>query len=200
MSELETISNVNQVLVAHQVTTSRALVVAMPVTSRLAFAFPPTKAAPALNSKRARPDRVTPSCRLASPSRRRILSAGAALALLAATPSLADDADLRPKLKVSGGSASTSGGASGAKTVVKTVTRGVNLEGADFSGGSFEGVSFQQSILRQADFSGAQLRDASFFDADLSGAKFRGADLRGVNVCIASLAYGTNMFRAEDRH
>ncbi len=91
-----------------------------------------------------------------------------------------DTEDLRPQLKVTGGSASTS--ATKEKTVVKTVTRGVNLEGADFSGQSFEGVSFQQSILRQADFTGCKLRDASFFDADLSGAKFNGADLRGVNV------------------
>lgn len=95
--------------------------------------------------------------------------------------------DVRPQLKVSGGSASTSAGAKGARTVVKTVTRGVNLEGADFSGQDFEGVSFQQSILRQADFSGSSLLNASFFDADLSGANFRGADLRGCNFELANL-------------
>lgn len=94
---------------------------------------------------------------------------------------------MRPQLKVSGGSASTSSGSSGARTVVKTVTRGVTLEGADFSNQDFEGVSFQQSILRQADFSNSNLKNASFFDADVSGAKFVNADLQGANVSSRSL-------------
>lgn len=125
--------------------------------------------------------RTTPTCSANGLTRRAALAAAAAIAFLSATPALAEDVDLRPKLKVSGGSASTSGGAGG-RSVIKTVTRGVNLEGADFSNQTFEGVSFQQSMLRQADFSGSRLRDASFFDADLSGASFRDADLRGVNV------------------
>lgn len=86
---------------------------------------------------------------------------------------------------MSGGSASTSAGVAGTRTVVKTVTRGVVLEGADFSNRDFEGVSFQQSILRQADFSNCNLRNSSFFDADVSGAKFVNADLSGANVSFS---------------
>lgn len=143
-------------------------------------------AAPFLRQPSVKHKQETPTCSATGPTRRSALAAAAAVALLAAIPALADDVDLRPKLKVSGGSASTSAGAQ-TRTVIKTVTRGVNLEGADFSDQAFEGVSFQQSILRQADFSGAHLRDASFFDADLSGANFRGADLRGVNFELANL-------------
>lgn len=116
---------------------------------------------------------------MSAPTLRAALAAAAAAALLAVSPVLAADTDVRPQLKVFGGSASTS---SGKRAVVKTLTRGVNLEGANFSEQDFEGVSFQQSILRQADFTRASLMNASFFDADLSGAKFRDADLRGVNV------------------
>lgn len=113
-----------------------------------------------------------------------MLTTVTAIAIVATTTtnSLALDTDVRPLLKVPGGSASTSAGISGQRTVVKTVTRGVNLEGADFSDQDFEGISFQQSILRQADFSNCNLRNASFFDADVSGAKFTNADLRGANV------------------
>lgn len=135
------------------------------------------------------PTRCKASATPPQPARRRLLHLGAlsaAAALLPALPAIADpDEDIRTQLKVSGGSASTS--ATKAKSVIKTVTRGVVLEGADFSGQSYEGISFQQSILRQADFSGASLRDASFFDADLTGANFRGADLRGVNFELANL-------------
>lgn len=123
----------------------------------------------------------TPTCSACGPTWREALATAAAIALLSTAPALAQDVDVRPSLKIPGGSASTSAGTETRK-VIKTVTRGVNLEGADFSNQVFEGVSFQQSILRQADFSGSNLRDASFFDADLSGAKFHGADLRGVNV------------------
>ncbi len=118
-------------------------------------------------------------------TRRTTLQLIAASMLLPSIRARCDELDVRPSLKVSGGSASTS--ATGRKSVVKTVTRGVNLEGADFSGGAFEGVSFQQSILRQANFDGCQLRDASFFDADLSGASFKGADLRGANFELANI-------------
>lgn len=91
--------------------------------------------------------------------------------------------DVRPQLKVSGGSASTTGGEkSTRRSVTKTVTRGITLENADFSNGDFEGVSFQQSILRQANFSNSNLRNASFFDADLTGANFANTDLSNTNV------------------
>lgn len=118
---------------------------------------------------------------------RSALTTAAAVTLVSATNffAIAEDLDIRPELKVSGGSASTSAGVAGTRTVVKTVTRGVVLEGADFSNRDFEGVSFQQSILRQADFSNCNLRNSSFFDADVSGAKFVNADLSGANVSFS---------------
>lgn len=84
--------------------------------------------------------------------------------------------------KVPGGSASTR--QSGAK---KTLTRGVELIGADFSEGEYEGVSFQQSNLRKANFEGAKLVNASFFDSDLAGVNFKGANLSGANLELANM-------------
>lgn len=149
-----------------------AFVGALPLTQR-------KKADPVLKCCR-----VKVTCAAQPPTWRQALSTTLAVALVAGatTFALAENLDIRPQLKVSGGSASTSAGVSGARTVVKTVTRGVNLEGADFSAQNFEGVSFQQSILRQANFTNCNLRNASFFDADVSGAKFTNADLSGANV------------------
>ncbi|KAI0564489.1 hypothetical protein FGB62_25g612 [Gracilaria domingensis] len=149
-------------------------------------AFVPFQSFPPANKRRqheACARRVT-TCSTKSPAWRQALTTAAAVALISTTAahSLAADTDVRPQLKVPGGSASTSAGVAGARSVIKTVTRGVNLEGADFSNQDFEGVSFQQSILRQANFSNCNLRNASFFDADVSGANFSNADLRGVNV------------------
>lgn len=101
-------------------------------------------------------------------------------------PARAEMEDSRIGGKVAGGSASTNGKGS-MRSVIKNLTRGVNLEGADFSKGEYEGVSFQQSILRQANFSGSMLSSASFFDADLSG-----ADLSGANLSLANFEL-TNM-------
>lgn len=100
-----------------------------------------------------------------------------------------ESADVRPQLKISGGSASTMGGVGGQKTVTKTVTRGITLESADFSNSDFEGVSFQQSILRNANFANTILRNASFFDADLTGVNFTNADMAGVNVSFTSFFF-----------
>jgi hypothetical protein len=117
------------------------------------------------------------------------VAAAAALALGFPGLSAYADAplDVRPQLKVSGGAASTTSGPNALKSVIKTVTRGVNLEGADFSNQDMEGVSFQQSILRQADFSGSKLRATSFFDADLSGANLSDADMSLSNFELANL-------------
>ncbi|KAK4534058.1 hypothetical protein CDCA_CDCA01G0083 [Cyanidium caldarium] len=94
-------------------------------------------------------------------------------------PALAETAS---DFKVPGGGASTlSTGTS------KIITRGVNLEGANFAGKDLHGVSFQQSIVREGDFSDANLQDASFFDADCAGTNFRGADLSRVNLELANL-------------
>lgn len=128
----------------------------------------------------------TITCKAERPVWQKSLATAAAIALVAASnfSVFAADVDIRPRLKVSGGSASTSAGRGGTRTVVKTVTRGVTLERADFSDQDFEGVSFQQSILRQADFTNCNLRNASFFDADLTGAIFVNADLSGANVSL----------------
>ncbi|KAF6004150.1 hypothetical protein F1559_002647 [Cyanidiococcus yangmingshanensis] len=92
-------------------------------------------------------------------------------------PALAEE-----PFKVRGGGASTL--ASGTS---KIVTRGVNLEGANFANQDLHGVSFQQSIVRGCDFSGSNLQDASFFDADCSNANFRNANLSRANLELASL-------------
>ncbi|GJD12085.1 Thylakoid lumenal 15 kDa protein 1, chloroplastic [Galdieria sulphuraria] len=86
--------------------------------------------------------------------------------------------------KVGGGAAS-----SGKKTtgVSRTVTRGVNLSGADFSEQDLSGVSFQQSLLRETDFHGAKLVSASFFGAELSYANLEDADLTEANLELANL-------------
>lgn len=145
---------------------------------------------------------VRPVCSTSPSSWQRAASAAAAAALAAAlltTPTLAADVDVRPQLKISGGSASTSGGSSGARSVIKTVTRGVTLENADFSNSDFDGVSFQQSILRQANFSNSILHNASFFDADLTGANFTNADMTGANVrsltSVSAEPYFVPLFR-----
>ena len=84
--------------------------------------------------------------------------------------------------KVPGGGASTL-----ATGTSKIVTRGVNLEGANFAKQDLHGVSFQQSIVRDVDFSGSNLQDASFFDADCSGANFQNANLSRANLELANL-------------
>jgi hypothetical protein len=84
--------------------------------------------------------------------------------------------------KVRGGGASTL-----ATGTSKIVTRGVNLEGANFANQDLHGVSFQQSIVRDGDFSGSNLQDASFFDADCSNANFRMANLSRANLELANL-------------
>lgn len=48
--------------------------------------------------------------------------------------------------------------------ISKTITRGVNLDGSDFSNQRLRGVAFQQSIVRDTNFKGSDLYSASFFE------------------------------------
>merc|ERR1712232_1225077 len=65
------------------------------------------------------------------------------------------------------------------------ITRGVNLDGADFSNQNMKGVAFQQSIVRDASFKNSNLVGASFFDATVDGTDFENADMSLVNVEMA---------------
>ena len=56
-----------------------------------------------------------------------------------------------------------------------SITRGVNLDGADFANQNLRGVAFQQSIVRDADFRNSNLTGASFFDATIDGSNFENA-------------------------
>ncbi|CAM9105640.1 unnamed protein product [Laminaria digitata] len=92
--------------------------------------------------------------------------------------------------KLSVGAAST-----GDKGARKTVTRGVNIENADYHGKDLSGVSFQQSLVRGTNFKDAKLMAAGFFDADLSNCSFESANLNQANLELANLS-GANMKNA----
>eukprot|EP00411_Alexandrium_monilatum_P058403 CAMPEP_0175513356 /NCGR_PEP_ID=MMETSP0096-20121207/12871_1 /TAXON_ID=311494 /ORGANISM="Alexandrium monilatum, Strain CCMP3105" /LENGTH=264 /DNA_ID=CAMNT_0016815579 /DNA_START=30 /DNA_END=824 /DNA_ORIENTATION=+ len=94
-------------------------------------------------------------------------------------PARAQQALISSKIKAGG--ASTSGG-QGTK---KIITRGINLEKANYSKQDLSGVSFQQSIVREANFKDAKLVGTSFFDADLAGTDFTGAEMTQANLELA---------------
>ena len=71
-----------------------------------------------------------------------------------ADPSIGGDlgANDKSNTKIRKGGASTL-----QQGISKSITRGVNLDGTDFSKQNLKGVAFQQSIVRNADFSGSNL-------------------------------------------
>lgn len=93
--------------------------------------------------------------------------------LLSISPVLADTgASSAANAKLTTGGAST---LQSGRTI--SITRGVNLDGSDFSNQNLKGVAFQQSVVRDADFSKSNLVGASFFDATLDGSNFEDSDM-----------------------
>lgn len=93
-------------------------------------------------------------------------------------PANAEGALVSSKIMMGGASSGTKD-ALGSK---KTITRGMNLEKADYSNQKLMGVSFQQSLIRSGSFKNTDLTGASFFDADLQGADMTGATLTQANL------------------
>jgi uncharacterized protein YjbI with pentapeptide repeats len=71
--------------------------------------------------------------------------------------------------------------------VIKAVSSGANLRGADLRGADLRGADLYGADLRGADLYGADLRGADLYGADLRGADLYGADLRGANLRGANL-------------
>jgi uncharacterized protein YjbI with pentapeptide repeats len=74
--------------------------------------------------------------------------------------------------------------------------RGADLYGADLRGANLYGADLRGANLRGADLYGADLRGANLYGADLRGANLYGADLRGANLRGADL-YGADLYGAD---
>ena len=98
------------------------------------------------------------------------LAAAFAASLTLVSPALAIEGATGSNAKLMTGGAST---LQSGRTI--SITRGVNLDGSDFSNQNLKGVAFQQSIVRDTDFSNSNLQGASFFDATLDGSNFENA-------------------------
>jgi uncharacterized protein YjbI with pentapeptide repeats len=86
--------------------------------------------------------------------------------------------------KIRNGGASTINNQRGAR---KTITRGVQLDKANFAKEDLSGVSFQQSQVRGGNFEGSKLVGTSFFDATLDDSTMEGANMNQANLEMASL-------------
>lgn len=104
----------------------------------------------------------------------------AVLVVATYAPARAESALVSSKIRLGGASTGDLG-------TRKSITRGVNLEKANYAKQDLSGVSFQQSIVREANFKDAKLVNTSFFDADLAGSDFTGADLTQANLELARL-------------
>eukprot|EP00752_Nemacystus_decipiens_P010309 g9185.t1 len=114
--------------------------------------------------------------------------------LFGASPVFADDTS-KGMSSVSDSKLSLGAASTGDKGARKTVTRGVNIENADYHGKDLSGVSFQQSLVRGTNFKGSKLVAAGFFDADLSNCDFESANMNQANLELANLS-GANMKNA----
>jgi uncharacterized protein YjbI with pentapeptide repeats len=109
-----------------------------------------------------------------------IMTTVVASPLSAAAVDMGASAAANSKLTTGGASTLQSG-----RTI--SITRGVNLDGADFHGQNLRGVAFQQSVVRDANFANANLVGASFFDATLDGSNFENSDMTMSNLEMAQL-------------
>ena len=128
--------------------------------------------------------RISSVARQAANVRDEATSAGLAAATLAAvmlasSPAFAENggASEAANSKIRNGGASTIVNQRGAR---KTITRGVQLDGSDFSNDDLGGVSFQQSQIRNGNWKNCKLVGASFFDATLDDSDFEGANMNQV--------------------
>jgi uncharacterized protein YjbI with pentapeptide repeats len=93
--------------------------------------------------------------------------------------------------------ASRAGGSADRPSWLSSLTRGVNLKGAQLQGANLEGAQLQGADLALAQLQGAdlalaQLQDAVLVAAQLQGANLEGAQLQGTSLAAAQLQ-GANL-------
>jgi hypothetical protein len=84
------------------------------------------------------------------------------------------------------------------EAVVKAVSSGANLRGADLYGADLYGANLSGADLYDADLYGTNLYGANLSGADLYGANLSGADLYGANLSGADLYGAKNLKEAKE--